>query len=261
MGVAFFSLRGIHLVIEWWMGRIVAPSQRESLHYFLFLPVLAAGPINRLPHFQHQVRRRRWNSAEFATGAERVLLGILFFYFVAGRAVPRINTEMGKLVLDLAPFWQVWMTSVVAWIELFFAFAGATHIALGISLMMGLTLEENFNRPWAARNLTEFWTRWNMSLTSWVQDYIFRPITALTRKPLMALVAAMLVIGLWHEFSAYYVLWSFWQAIGIVLSRILAQQVVVARLPRIGLAVVGPFAVLTWLSAARPVIYLILGDL
>lgn len=261
VGGAFFTLRALHIVIEWWMGRLVVPKLRESLQYFLFLPILAAGPINRFPHFQHQMRRRRWEPEMFFTGAERVLLGLVWLYFVAGRVVAKIGTDTATAVENIALFWQVWIASVVAWIELFFVFAGATHVALGISLMMGLKLEENFNRPWSARNLSDFWTRWHMTLSNWVLDYVFRPVSALTRKPVVALIAAMLVIGLWHELSVYYVLWAFWQSLGIVISRILVQRVPSGWMPNWAGMIIGPVCVLAWLSAARPVIGVVVGDL
>lgn len=259
IGGAFFTLRALHVVLEWWMGRISTLGYRESLHYFLFLPVLPAGPINRLPHFQHQLRRRRWEPEQFLTGAERVLIGLVWLYLIAGKGVAKIDFEVMLATETMAPFWRIWAGSAVSWVELFFVFAGATHVALGISLMMGLKLEENFSKPWAARNLVEFWTRWHMSLTGWVQDYVFRPITALTRQPVIALIAALLVIGLWHEFSLYYILWALWQSLGIVLSRFMLPQMAGISLSNWISAVAGPICVLGWLSAARPVIGLILG--
>lgn len=261
IGGAFFTLRAVHVVIEWWMGRLSKLSLRESLQYFLFLPVLPAGPINRLPHFLHQMRRRRWEPEMFMTGAERVLLGLIWIYVVASYGLEHLERDVIRATADIAPFWQLWSASAVSWVELFFVFAGATHLALGVSLMMGLRLEENFNRPWAARNLIEFWTRWHMSLTGWVQDYVFRPLTALTRQPVMALIVAMLVIGLWHEFSAYYVLWSFWQALGVVLSRVMIRRGAGMSVPTLVAAILGPLCVLAWLSAARPVIGALLGGI
>lgn len=261
IGGAFFTLRALHVVIEWWMGRHEAPTLRESLQYFLFLPVLAAGPINRFPHFQHQLRRRRWDAEMFFTGAERILLGLVWLYFVAGRVLRKVRFELSERTADLGLFWQVWVDSVIDWVALFFVFAGATHLALGIALMMGLKLEENFNRPWSARTLADFWKRWHMSLSNWVLDYVFRPVSALTRQPVIALVAAMLVIGLWHAFTVYYVLWAVWQSLGIVISRILVSFRVFSWMPKWAALVLGPVVVLAWLSASRPVIEAVLGVL
>lgn len=261
IGGAFFTLRGLHIVMEWWMGRILSVGLRESLHYFFFLPVLSAGPINRLPHFQHQMRRRRWEPKQLLTGMERILLGLVWLYLVAGRGIPKLNFEVEQATSGLAPFWSIWASSIISWIELFFVFSGATHVALGISLMLGLELEENFNRPWASRNLIEFWSRWHISLTGWARDYVFRPLTALTRQPIVALIAALLVIGLWHEFSVYYVCWALWQSLGIVLSRLFLQRSASFQLPDWIGSTMGPLFVLAWLSAARPVIGLFLGDI
>ncbi len=256
IGGAFFTLRAMHVVIEWWMRRLSAPSLRESLHYFLFLPVLAAGPIHRLPHFQHQLRRRRWDPQMFFTGAERILLGLVWFYVVASFVLVQVDARLAWYLSDVADFWSVWARAAVSWLELFFAFSGTTHLALGISLMMGLKLEENFDRPWAARNLVDFWTRWHMTLTHWVRDYAFRPLTALTRSPVVGLLGAMLVVGLWHEFSLYYVLWAMWQSLGILLSQLVNRRIG-ARWRRSWItAPFGFLAILAWLSAARPVIEL-----
>ncbi|MCT2541093.1 MBOAT family O-acyltransferase [Sedimentimonas flavescens] len=257
IGGAFFTLRALHVVIEWWMGRLRAPGLRESLRYFLFLPVFVAGPINRLPHFQHQLRRWRWDTAAFMTGAERLLLGLVFIYFIAGGLVAELHRGVVKLSEGAPAFWSSWALSAVDWINLYFVFAGATHVALGISLMMGLTLEENFDRPWAARSLISFWQRWHMSLTLWVRDYVFRPLAALTRSPLLGLVVAMLAVGLWHEFSVYYVLWSLWQSLGILAARFVPRWIGIDRLGPRAIAVLGPLSVFAWLSAARPVIGLL----
>ena len=153
------------------------------------------------------------------------------------------------------PFLHDWARSAIEWGALYFTFAGFTAIALGTSLMIGLQLEENFDRPWAATNLIDFWMRWHMTLTRWCRDYVFRPVTALTRSALAGLVMAMLAIGLWHEFSFYYVAWSAWQVLGIVLTRTGIRRLPLARIPGAVRVVLGPISVLGWLSLASPVIH------
>lgn len=253
LGGAFFTLRALHVTLDWWMGTLPSPTLRESLRYFFFLPVIPAGPINRLPHFSTQLRRRRWDLPTFATGFERFLLGAIFFFVISGYGMDRVISLAGGPLGVLPPFLEIWALSALSWIDLFFAFAGSTHIALGITLMIGLALEENFNKPWRARNLLDFWTRWHMTLTRWVQDYVYQPIVGLTRKPVIGLLLAMLVIGLWHAFSLYYVLWAFWQSLGIILARLIKGRGPSGRLA----FAIGPLGVLAWLSAARPVLDLI----
>lgn len=252
VGGAFFTLRALHILLDWWMGKIDRLSYSDCARYFFFLPTLAAGPINRLAHFQHQLRRRRWDKPMFFTGAERLLLGLVWFYVVAGWICDELETLAQAPLSSLPSFFDQWGMSALYWVELFFAFSGTSHIALGVCLMIGLKLEENFNRPWAANGLIEFWTRWHMTLTNWVRDYVFVPVSALTRSPVLALCLAMLVVGLWHEFSTYYVLWSFWQSLGIIFARVLGGRVTMS-LPK----PLGPLMVLAWLSAAQPVIGLL----
>ncbi len=254
VGVGFCTLRLLHVVGDWWMGKLPAPTLREHLRYQLFLPVIVIGPINRFQNFTRQAERRRWDAADFFTGLERALVGG-FVASVAGLWVmPRIQLDVAAAMSGAHPFLRDWAASALDWVALYFVFSGMTSIALGTSLMLGLRLEENFNQPWRATSLLDFWRRWHMSLSSWAQDYAFRPVTALTRNPLMGLIAAMLVIGLWHEFSGYYVLWSFWQVLGIVLTRYAAGYLREAGPHRLIRRFLMPLGALTWLSLSRPVV-------
>lgn len=258
VGGAFFTLRALHVVGDWWMGKLKVPSLRAHLRYQLFLPVIVSGPIHRIETFERQALRRRWDAAMFYTGMERALVGAFSAYVVGGFVFAQASDRVSRRTAVGPSFFRDWAISVVDWISLYFTFAGFTSIALGTSLMIGLRLEENFDRPWAARNLIEFWMRWHMTLTRWCRDYVFRPVAAVTRSATAGLVLAILAIGLWHEFSVYYVLWSFWQVLGVALTRVGLRWLPLDRVSdRFG-AVLGPLAVLTWLSLARPVIHLIL---
>jgi alginate O-acetyltransferase complex protein AlgI len=254
VGVAFFTLRHLHVVGDWWMAKLPAPRLREHLRYQLFLPVTVAGPIHRFQNFTRQVERRRWDAPDFLTGLERVLIGSFMAYVVGSWFIARGGIELDARLGGANPFVRDWAKSAVDWVRLYFVFAGMVSIALGTSLMLGLKLEENFNRPWHATSLLDFWRRWHMTLSSWVQDYVFQPVLALTRNPLLGLVAAMLAIGLWHEYSAYYVLWSFWQVLGIVLTRIAAKYLREFGPHRLVRHFVMPASVLVWLSLSRPVV-------
>lgn len=258
VGGAYFTLRNLHVLLDWWMGRLVNPGIRRHLRYQLVLPLLLVGPIHRLPHFERQCERRRWESADFFAGAERALLGAAMAVVLGNWACRHIEAGLAFLAASYPAFWQDWLASATDWIQIYFTFAGFSAVALGLSLMMGLRLEENFDRPWAARNLVEFWTRWHMTLTRWCRDYVFQPVAAASRSPLLGLAAGMLAIGLWHAASPYYLLWSVWQVTGIVATRAVRTMTVLS-LPRGASAVLGPVAVLGWLSLARPVLIRVLA--
>lgn len=258
VGVGFFTLRHLHVIGDWWMGQISPPKLREHLRYQLFLPVLVVGPINRLPRFNREVERRRWDGAEFAIGMERALVGAFMALPIGGWLIPVAQLNFGLSQFEISSFGQAWAASAFEWTSLYFVFAGLTGVALGTSRMLGLTLEENFNQPWRATSLLDFWRRWHMTLSNWVLDYVFRPVAAITRQPFVGLVAAMLAIGLWHEFSSYYVLWSFWQVLGIVLTRLANKLFGGAGPPRWASEFALPLSVLVWLTLSRPVVTLVL---
>ncbi|UOG91268.1 MAG: hypothetical protein L3K52_13815 [Candidatus Thiothrix sulfatifontis] len=262
VGGAYFTLRNLHILFDWWMGKIIRLGVINNLRYQLFLPTLMAGPINRFQIFERQIARRRWDASEFFTGAERLLFGIAQVVILGGWLINQVEANILAGIFQTQNFFVVWIYSIIDWIELYFVFSGYSSIALGLSLMMGLRLEENFNRPWLAKDLIDFWLRWHITLSQWVRDYVFQPITALTRSPVIGLIAAMLVIGLWHESSVYYVLWALWQVIGIILTRLVKNML--NKNPKIHknatkLAKLSPFYVLGWLSLANPVIAKILG--
>lgn len=258
IGVAFFTLRQLHVLGDWWMGKLAVPGLAAHLRYQLFLPAMFIGPVHRIQAFERQCARRRRDPGELAAGAERVLIGAFLAEVIGHSVVGRIHQGVAEAAAPLTgppgTFAQVWLGSAFDWIALYFSFAGLTGVALGIALMMGIRLEENFNQPWRARDLLDFWSRWHISLTNWARDYAYRPVMALTRSAGAGLVAAMLAIGLWHELSAYYVLWSLWQTAGVVLSRAIAARGGMAILPVAARRIAAPLAILAWLSLARPVI-------
>lgn len=257
IGGAYFTLRNLHVLFDWWMGRLTNPGLARHLRYQLFLPVLMAGPINRIQHFERQCGRHRWDSAAFFTGAERALFGTAQLVVLGGWLIRKIHSKLEAIVPAPRVFWYDWLISVLDWVQLYFTFAGFSSLALGIALMMGITLEENFNRPWAGRNLIEFWSRWHITLSQWCRDYVFQPVSALTRSPVLGLVAAMLAIGLWHEVSIYYLMWALWQVAGIIATRVALSWV--ERNPRLAVwtsaaPYLGPIFVMGWLSLAKPVL-------
>lgn len=178
IGGAYFTLRHIHVLSDWWIHGRTRPSVVDYLRYQLFLPVLAAGPIHRFEPFLRQLRRRRNDPAELAEGAERTLIGAFQFTVLSSYVLARGSREVEAVLSSWHALPLEMLLSALDWIALYLAFAGLSSIAIGLSLMMGLRIEENFNRPWLARDLPDFWSRWHMSLTTFSQDYIFRPVSA-----------------------------------------------------------------------------------
>ena len=259
IGGAYFTLRALHVLFDVWMQRLKPPTLRALARYLCYLPVMAVGPINRFQSFERSVERRRFDLSALSSGAERALLGLAQATILGGWLLPYLDLRLGLLIPN--GFFDDWADSALSWITLYMVFAGFSSVAIGLSAMCGIKIEENFNAPYRATSLIDFWTRWHMTLSFWCRDYVFQPVSVLLRNPLLGLFAAMAAIGLWHETSLYYLLWAVWQTLGIALNRILLNGWRRAGWPRLNPAlriVVAPVCILGWLSLSRPVIDIIL---
>jgi len=227
LGLAYYTCRNIHYIIECFAGRIV-PDALAFWHFQFYWPVMITGPIHRYQNFCRQCQRRRWNNKDASLAINRIIMGyakivILANYFIADKLSSLIYQTFSQEINQetfLSSFALQFFTSANDWIYLYIQFSGWSDIALSFSLLMGIKLEENFNKPYLAINLVDFWQRWHMTLSNWCRDYVFMPVLAFSRQPFLAISIAMLAMGLWHEVSVYYMLWGFYHAIGIAICRV-----------------------------------------
>lgn len=262
-GVAYYTCRHIHALLDCWFGRLAPPPLRGYLHYQFFGPVLIVGPIHRYQNFAREIRERSWSSERFFAGAERALHGAALAIVVGSYLLAE------KLGVLLAPwttddFFGHWLGSALEWAVLYAQFSGFSDMVIGLALMSGIKVEENFNNPLKATGLIDFWMRWHMTLSRWCRDYVYVPVAALSRSPLLGVLLAMLAMGIWHETSLYYVLWAAWQAFGIAINRFyqtLEDPLRLGVLPAPLSGLVCRLLVFGWLTAARPVILEILAFL
>lgn len=224
LGMSYYSFRNIHYTLEYYKGKIRDKSILFYLAYNFFLPVILIGPINRYPEFVKEWQRRRFNKDYFSSGLERVLFGtskilILGNYLFTLKAVNYIES------IDSSHVWlKTYLETLRFVFNAYFQFAGYSDIAIGISLLMGYRIIENFKYPFLATNMRDFWTKYHISLSSFCKDYIYTPISSYYRKPIMGIIATMLIIGLWHEISIGYLIWGVMQAFGIYLSSLFQNK-------------------------------------
>jgi D-alanyl-lipoteichoic acid acyltransferase DltB (MBOAT superfamily) len=197
----FFKLLGYLLDVYW--GKI-APrrSLADVLLYASFFPQIVSGPIQRAGDFFGQLDRLpRPKPSQVAAGLRRILLGLFKKLVIAQRLALIVDpvhenpSGFSSLELLLGAYCFAW--------QLYADFSGLTDIAIGIGQMFGITGPENFEFPFYARNLQDYWRRWHMSLTSWLGDYLFQPLRlSLRRWVRVGLAAAILInmvaIGVWH---------------------------------------------------------------
>jgi alginate O-acetyltransferase complex protein AlgI len=215
LGLAYYGLRVIHVAADRYAGRLKAPAFVEYVLYLVFLPSLTAGPINRLEEFQRDSQRRRWDAGAFALGLERVLYGA-FKCVVLGNWLfdNYLRIRFRGLVVPLS-WGATYGNAVLDWGNLYAQFAGYTDIAIGLGLLVGYRLPENFRWPFLAPNINEFWQRWHITLGRFCRDYVFVPASSWLRSPYGAVVLSMLALGLWHDLSPRYFIWGLYHGTGI----------------------------------------------
>ena len=215
LGLSFLTFELIHYCIERRRGAIAGVSFVHYLAFALYFPCRVAGPIKRYPEFAGAIASARPSAATVYAGGLRVLLGLV-------KKVVLADT-LGLTVSELAAGGEVTaghaVRILVAYsVQIALDFSAYSDIAIGISMMFGIVVPENFRRPYLSESIQEFWTRWHISLSSWVRDYVFLPFgrlafgTRLRRHPLaiaiLAYLVAFLVVGAWHGLSWNFVLWG-----------------------------------------------------
>jgi alginate O-acetyltransferase complex protein AlgI len=230
LGLSFWTFQAMSYLFDQYRGEELDPSLVEFALYMAFFPVTIAGPVCRMPDMLPQFRAQtRGGPQERERGFSRVAMGVLMMQVgkMLGQGILAgggINTGFDRL-----QHWggaDVWCLSVGFGLQLFFDFAGYSHIAIGAAQMMGITVPENFDHPFASETASIFWTRWHMSLSFWIRDYVFLPLAMMSRSVFwrnVVLVLSMVLFGLWHKASLLFVLWGFYHGVLLVAHRQLQQ--------------------------------------
>jgi alginate O-acetyltransferase complex protein AlgI len=230
LGLSFWTFQTMSYLFDLYRGEELDPSFFEFALYMVFFPVTISGPICRMPDLLPQFRSEQttpWTQigrgfSRIATGGFMMLLAKLLGQGILGGD----GIASG---FDRVTHWSgtdVWCLALGYGLQLFLDFAGYSHIAIGAAQAIGLIVPENFDRPFKSTNPSVFWTRWHMSLSFWIRDYVFLPLAMLRRELWwrnLALVVAMVLFGLWHEASLLFLLWGCYHGVLLVLHRQLQQ--------------------------------------
>jgi alginate O-acetyltransferase complex protein AlgI len=230
LGVSFWTFQAMSYLFDLYSGEELDPTFFEFALYMVFFPVVISGPVCRMPDMLPQFRSEKalaWEDA--AIGFRRIAIGVLMMQ--VARLLGQGVFSGGGIdrAFDGATRWSgtdVWCLAFGYGLQLFFNFAGYTHIAIGAARALGFTLPENFDRPFRSTSPSLFWTRWHMSLSFWIRDYVFFPLAVLRREVWwrnLALVIAMVLFGVWHKGSVLFALWGCYHGVLLVLHRQVQQ--------------------------------------
>lgn len=228
LGFSYVAFRLIHTLRDRQTGQLPALSLREYVTYVIFAPSFIAGPIDRADRFVPDYRAlpalNGLDAQRITLGAARIMIG-LFKKFVIADLLAQglsLNATNAAQINSTAGLWTLLYGYAF---RLYFDFSGYTDIAIGLGLLLGIRLPENFNRPYLKTSITAFWQSWHATLSGWARFYVFTPLSRWLlmreRKPsptmivLIAQLATMLTIGLWHGVTLNFIAWGLWHGIGL----------------------------------------------
>jgi len=231
LGISFFTFEFVHYLTDIYKGKIVRPEplpplRKRVIDFFLFalfFPTLLAGPIKRYQQFATDATQPR--QQQLAEGLWRILIGLLKKVLIADSlATITLRLKAPELVTPLG----LWMAMYAYAGQIYADFSGYSDVAIGVSLLLGYRIPENFNYPYLARSLQDFWRRWHISLSSWIRDYLFIPLGGSHVPPWRAVVNLLLVMalcGLWHGPAGHFVVWGLWHGAGLGIERLVRRLV------------------------------------
>ena len=214
LGISFFTFEFVHYVYEVRVHGL--PPVRNPFHFAVFatfFPTLAAGPIKRFPDFVPQLEALAnpdWE--QLLAGGRRVILGLFKKVCIADLIVELIRPL--EEAVSPTPLLVIALAMLQGW-RIYYDFAGYTDMAVGLAQMLGLRVPENFDRPYFATSLREFWRRWHMSLSTWIRDYVYIPLGGNRVRRGVNLLLAMVICGLWHGAAWNFALWGLWHGAGL----------------------------------------------
>jgi alginate O-acetyltransferase complex protein AlgI len=258
VGVSFWTFQAISYLVDLYREEELDPAPAEFLLYMSFWPTVLSGPVSRLGEMLGQFRAAAtpvWD--DIAAGCGRIVTGLLMKTVLAQVLQDGIDPGTGvDYGFDqLSRGWgalDVWLLAFGYGLQLFFDFAGYSHIVIGSARLFGIRLPENFHSPYLSPTPSVFWTRWHMSLSSWIRDYVFLPLATARREAWwkhFALAASMVLFGLWHGARWTYIAWGLAHGLILVGHRLVQswKRRSGARIPLEGLLSWGTTVVLVML--------------
>ena len=211
IGISFFTFQKISYLLDVYRG--TTPSAKSFINYFLYVslfPQLIAGPIIRYHDVAQQLSHRQHSSARMLSGIWRFCLGLGKKILIAN-ALGEIADHAFALDKGAPDTGFAWLGILCYTFQIYFDFSGYSDMAIGLGRMVGFEYLENFNAPYIAKNFTEFWKRWHISLSNWMREYLYFPLGGNRHgqvRTIFNLWLVFLLSGIWHGASWNFLIWG-----------------------------------------------------
>ena len=220
IGISFYTFQIISYEVDVYNNKVNV--QKNIINYFLYVflfPQLIAGPIVRYKDVSKEIDNRVVNFEMFSLGVRRFIIGLGKKVIIANNLGELCNIYLNSSDKSIL---FTWIFAISYMLQIYFDFAGYSDIAIGLGKMFGFTFPENFNYPYMARSITDFWRRWHITLSSWFKDYVYIPLGG-NRKGIIKQIRNILIVwcltGLWHGASWNFVVWGLYFGIILIIEK------------------------------------------
>jgi len=227
IGISFFTFQAMSYTVDVYRGNAKAEKNfLKVLLYISFFPQLIAGPIVRYSDIADEIDNRSASAEDVAQGIRRFIIGLSKKVLISnalGLAVDSIyaldNSQVGMAT--------AWIGAVAYMMQIFFDFSGYSDMAIGLGRMFGFHFRENFNYPYIASTIQDFWRRWHISLTNWFREYLYIPLGGNRKGKRRTWINRLIVFfctGLWHGASWNFVIWGLYHGLFLTLETIATKE-------------------------------------
>ena len=225
IGISFFTFQIMSYQFDLYLNKVKLQKNPLKLGLYIALfPQLIAGPIVRYIDIEKQIDDRTVSIDYFAEGIKRFIIGLAKKVLIADSFGIVADYVFALPVSDLSTM-LAWGGAIAYTLQIYFDFSGYSDMAIGLGYMFGFKFIENFNYPYIAKSVQDFWRRWHISLSSWFRDYVYIPLGGnRTGNVYVNLLIVFFITGLWHGASWTFVLWGMWHGLFLIIERLIRNS-------------------------------------
>ena len=226
IGISFYTFQIISYVVDVYKEEV--PAQKKFYKLLLYMSLyhqLIAGPIVRYSDIANEIDNRQITPERFSYGINRFIIGLMKKVIIANTTGKVASTFLDGNINELSVL-GAWLGIMMYTIQIYFDFSGYSRMAIGLGRMFGFTYKENFNYPYIAKTVQEFWRRWHISLGSFFRDYVYIPLGGNRKNYVRNVMIVWMLTGFWHGASWNFIIWGLYYGILLLIERKFLSKIV-----------------------------------
>jgi alginate O-acetyltransferase complex protein AlgI len=256
IGISFYTFQAISYLVDVYRGQIKGNGNFIKYSaYITMFPQLVAGPIVRFKEISKQLAMPKISRDDIRIGTYFFIIGLSKKVLIADSLAPIVDLVFDGGTDNVYNFYIILIATIAYALQLYFDFSGYSEMAIGIGRLLGFKFPQNFNSPYKAISLTEFWRRWHMTLTFWIRDYVYIPMGG-NRKGVFRrytnIIFTMLIFGMWHGAGWNFVLWGCGHGAALVFENIIFSNVKTTMTKTIRIISTFSVILLLWIPFRSP---------